>query len=120
MMTNPKRCSRLSGLLPVSYLYLILSRSGDPVVYAGMTPRPLKYRLAEHNDTTSKGYTAKRGPWCLLACRAFLSADCALIAEKQLKKSRYDKTNWIRRTGRLRTLCERHGIQHPLLRNHPR
>lgn len=110
-------CKRLSGRLPLSFLYLILSRSGDPVVYAGMTSRPLKYRLAEHNDTSGRGYTAKRGPWSLLAYRAYLSADCAHLAEKQIKASRYDKPNWIRRTDRLRTLCERHGIQHPLLKD---
>lgn len=109
-----KRCSRLSGKLPCSFVYLLLSRGKTPYVYAGMTSRPLKLRLAEHNSGKGRGYTAKRGPWSLLAAKAYLSADCALLAEQQLKRSRYDKQNWIKRTGRLRALCERYGIQHPL------
>lgn len=106
-------CSRLSGKLPCSFVYLLLSRGEMPYVYAGMTSRPLKYRLAEHNRGEGRGYTARRGPWSLLAAKAYLSPACALIAEKRLKRSKYDKTNWIKRTGRLRILCERHGIQHP-------
>lgn len=97
---------------PAHSLYLIISKAqtGKPaIIYAGMTSRPLKFRLAEHNDRQGKGYTAKRGPWSLLATKAYLSADCALIAERRLKRSRYDKRNWIKKTKRLPTLCHRHG-----------
>jgi len=119
-----KDCSKLSGKLPCSFVYLLLSHSKTAYVYVGMTSRPLKFRLAEHNSGKGRGYTARRGPWSLLACRAYLSTDCAYHAEQQLKRSKYDKRNWIkhlakpasdqRSQGRLRKLCERHSIQHPL------
>ena len=112
-------CGRLSGRLPLAYVYLLLSRGETPLVYSGMTARPLKRRLAEHNDPAGLGYTARRGPWSLLAARGYLSRECALIAERRLKRSRYDKQNWLGRLarpgGRLVALCRRHGVEHPLV-----
>lgn len=116
------RCSRLSGKLPSSFVYLIVSKAETnktAIVYAGMTSRPIRMRFKEHNDPTRKGFTASRGPWSLLAVTAYLSPECARRAEQQLKRSKYAKRNLIKRISRIRTLCDRHGIQYPLT-NKPR
>ena len=98
--------------LPRFHVYLLLARE-DGIVYAGMTFN-LRQRLRRHRAAGNRGFTAGR-TWHLLAVKCFLDRDTALLFERQLKRSRYDKSNWIRRTGRLRTLCERHGIQSPHL-----
>jgi len=92
---------------PASYVHLLLSHRGE--VYTGYTAS-LCRRFKEHNDPDNKGWTRGRR-WHLLAVKCFIDRHTALLYEKQLKRSRYDKRNWIKRTGRLRTLCQRHGIQ---------
>lgn len=93
--------------LPRFTVYLLLSECGE--VYAGYTSH-LCRRFRQHNSANNKGWTRGRR-WYLLAVKCFLDRDTALLFEKQLKRSRYDKTNWIKRSRRLRILCERHGIQ---------
>ena len=93
--------------LPRLYVYLLLSERGE--IYCGYT-NCIKRRLKEHNAASNTGWTKNRR-WYLLALRQYLDRDSALLVERRLKRSKYDKPNWIRRTGRLRTLCERYGIQ---------
>ena len=99
--------------LPRFYVYLLLCRD-DGSTYTGFTAN-IRRRFKEHNSLKKKGYTAGKR-WHLLAVKCFLDRDTALLFEQQLKRSKYDKRNWIRRLSRLRTLCERHGIQSPYLR----
>jgi len=98
--------------LPRFTVYLLLARE-DGMVYTGFTAN-LRRRMKEHNSEKNRGFTRGKR-WHLLACRHFLDADTALLYEKQLKQSRYDKRNWIKRTprvtARLADLCERYGIQ---------
>ncbi len=97
--------------LPRFYVYLLLSERGE--VYAGFTA-DIRRRLREHNAGTNTGWTGGRR-WHLLAVRCFLDRHSALMVERQLKRSRYDKRNWVRRERRrLRELCRRHGIEHAL------
>lgn len=99
--------------LPRFYVYLLLSEHGE--IYTGYTGC-IKRRLAEHNAPDNRGWTRGRR-WYLLALRMFLDRHSALLTERQIKRSRYDKTNWIRRKHRrLHTLCERYGIQSRHLR----
>jgi len=94
--------------LPRFTVYLLLARE-DGMTYTGYTSN-LRRRLKEHNSKSNRGFTRGRR-WHLLACRHFLDADTALLYEKQLKRSKFDKRNWIKRIGRLHTLCDRYGIQ---------
>lgn len=94
--------------LPRFTVYVLLARE-DGTVYTGYTAN-LRRRIREHNSPINSGYTAGKS-WHLIAVRHFLDRDTALLFEKQLKRSKYDKRNWIRCLGRLRTLCERHGIR---------
>ena len=97
--------------LPRFYVYLLLSDRGE--VYAGYTGN-LRRRFKEHNAADNTGWTRGRR-WHLLAVRCFLDRHSAMMVERQLKRSRYDKTNWARRQRRrLRELCRRHGIEHAL------
>lgn len=97
--------------LPRFYVYLLLSERGE--TYCGYTAS-IRRRLAEHNAWDNTGWTRGRR-WHLLAVRMFLDRHSALLSERQIKRSRYDKTNWIRRERpRLRLLCVRHGIEHRL------
>jgi putative endonuclease len=97
--------------LPRFYVYLLLSDRGE--VYAGFTG-DIRRRLKEHNAADNTGWTRGRR-WHLLAVRCFLDRHSAAIAERQLKRSRFDKSNWVRRQRRrLRELCRRHGIEHAL------
>jgi len=98
--------------LPRFYVYLLLFERGE--VYAGFTAN-LRRRFAEHNAANNPGWTRERR-WHLLAIRCFLDRHSTLISERQLKRSRYDKSNWIRREQkRLRELCRRHGIEHAMI-----
>lgn len=102
-MTRPR--------LPRFHVYLLLSERGE--IYTGSTG-DIRRRLREHNSHQNQGWTRGRR-WRLLAVRCFMDRDSALLVERQLKRSRYDKRNWIRgANSRLATLCRRHGIQHPM------
>ena len=83
--------------LPRFHVYLLWSPD-DGTTYTGMTG-DLRRRLREHNAPKNTGYTRGRR-WRLLAVRCFLDRHSALLVERQLKKSRYDKRNWIRRLER--------------------
>ena len=73
--------------LPRSFVYLILSERGE--VYLGSTTC-IKRRLAEHNSQHNAGWTRGRR-WHLLALRMYLDRGSAVRAERQLKRSKYDK-----------------------------
>lgn len=92
--------------LPRFYVYMLLSERGE--VYTGST-RCIKQRLAEHNSPNNRGWTRGRR-WHLLALKPFLDRHSALRVERQLKRSRYDKRNWLARLDRLDVLRQRHGI----------
>lgn len=94
--------------LPRFYVYLLLCRE-DGTIYTGFTAN-IRRRFKEHNAATNTGYTRGRR-WHLLAVKCFLDRESALLFERELKRSQYDKRNWIKRLGRYRTLCDRHGIQ---------
>lgn len=97
--------------LPRFYVYLLLSDRGE--IYTGYT-NSLRRRLREHNGKTNRGWTRGRR-WRLLAVRCFLDRHSARIIERGLKRSRYDKSNWLRRQRRrLHELCRRHGIEHAM------
>jgi len=99
--------------LPRFFVYLLLCHENG-TVYAGYTAN-LRRRFKEHNSVKNTGYTRGKR-WHLLAVKCFLDRDSALIFERRLKRSRYDKRNWIRRVGRLGVLCERYGIKSSRLR----
>lgn len=95
--------------LPQFSVYLLLSGRGE--VYAGFTGS-LKARVRAHNAPSNTGWIRGRRRH-LLAVRHFLDRHTALKLERELKRSRYDKRNWIRaERSRLRRLCRRHGIRH--------
>lgn len=79
--------------LPRFHVYLLLSDRGE--VYAGFTGN-LRRRLREHNAPDNIGWTRGRR-WRLLAVRCFLDRHSAMMVERSLKRSKYDKRNWIRR-----------------------
>jgi len=92
--------------LPRAFVYLILSERGE--VYLGSTTC-IKRRLAEHNSPHNTGWTRGRR-WHLLALRMYLDRGSAVRAERQVKRSKYDKRNWLARLDRLAVLRQRHGI----------
>lgn len=98
--------------LPRSFVYLILSERGE--VYLGSTTC-IKRRLAEHNSPGNRGWTRGRR-WHLLAVRMYLDRASAVRSERQLKRSKYDKRNWLARLDRLDLLRRRHGIPERLSR----
>ena len=61
------------------------------------------------------GWTRGRR-WHLLALRMYLDRGSAVRAERQLKRSKYDKRNWLARLDRLDVLRRRHGIPERLSR----
>ena len=90
--------------LPRFHVYLLLSERGE--VYAGYTGN-LRRRLREHNASSNTGWTRGR-QWRLLAVRCFLDRHSALLAERQLKRSKFDKRKWIQREQqRFRSLYRR-------------
>lgn len=99
--------------LPRFTVYLLIARE-DGTIYTGYTSQ-LRRRFKQHNAADNTGFTRGKR-WHLLAVRCFDDAAEAQDFEKQLKRSKYDKRNWIKRLGRLRTLCDRHGIQCSYLR----
>ena len=103
-MTRPR--------LPRFWVYLLIARE-DGQVYAGFTAN-LRRRFKEHNAADNKGWTRGRR-FHLLAVKCFFDRDSAILFERQIKRSKFDKPNWIKRErDRLRELCRRHGIPHRL------
>ena len=94
--------------LPRFCVYLLIARE-DGMIYTGYTSN-LRRRFKQHNAAANTGFTRGR-TWHLLAVKCFFDDDTALLFERRLKKSRRFKTRWINSIGRLRTLCDRHGIQ---------
>ncbi|MEM9753894.1 MAG: GIY-YIG nuclease family protein [Planctomycetota bacterium] len=76
--------------------------------YTGQTNN-LRRRLREHNAPDNTSYTKGR-KWRLLATRCFPDRSSALRYERQLKHSRYDKRNWLRKLARLKVLEKRFGM----------
>lgn len=101
--------------LPRFHVYLLLSDRGE--LYTGYTGN-LRRRFREHNSATNRGWTRGRR-WRLLAVKCFLDRHSALVVERQLKRSRFDRDNWITRHGntrwRLTRLCKQLRIEHRLL-----
>ncbi|NRA56854.1 MAG: GIY-YIG nuclease family protein [Phycisphaerales bacterium] len=109
MVRPPHRYRRVR--LPRFYCYLLLSERGE--IYCGFTSN-LRRRLREHNEPSNRGWTRGRR-WHLLAVKRFLDRDSALLYERWVKRRRWMKTAWIRRSRvRLQELCRRHGIEHRL------
>lgn len=97
--------------LPRFYVYLLIARE-DGMIYTGYTSN-LRRRFKQHNAKTNTGFTRGRR-WHLIAVKCFLDRDTALLFERCVKNSRGTrgiKKQWINRTGRLRRLCDRYGIQ---------
>ena len=102
----------MTARLPRFFVYLLLSEHGE--IYTGYTTS-IRRRLGEHNASDNQGWTRGRR-WHLLAVRCFLDRHSALLVERQLKRSKYDKRNWLRRERpRLQELCRRHGIEHAMI-----
>lgn len=102
----------MSRRLPRFWVYLLFSpKTGR--VYLGFTGN-LRRRLRRHNSEGNRGYTRAGRPWSLLAVRCFFDRHSAELVERQLKRSRYDKRNWVRREApRLRKICDRRGCTLP-------
>lgn len=98
--------------LPRCYVYLLLARE-DGSTYIGCTGN-LRRRLSQHRAGRG-GRTTKGRSWLLLDVRMVLDRESALLLERQLKR-KWSRVDWLRRLGRpggrLRRLCERHGIEH--------
>jgi predicted GIY-YIG superfamily endonuclease len=96
--------------LPRHTVYLLIARE-DGMIYTGYTAN-LRRRLKQHNAAHNRGFTKGR-TWHLLAVRHFLDRATAMRFEDRLKHGHRGhrlKTRWIKRLGRLRTLCDRYGI----------
>jgi predicted GIY-YIG superfamily endonuclease len=69
--------------------YLYILRCADGSYYTGTTRTTLELRIAQHNDGTFDGYTARRRPVILLFSQEFANITDAIAAERQVK-------NWSR------------------------
>ena len=64
--------------------YAYMLRCSDGSYYVGHTD-DLDYRLAQHQEGTLGGYTARRRPVTLVWCDTFMERDQAFWAERRLK-----------------------------------
>ncbi len=60
-------------------------RCADGALYIGLTRASLEQRIAQHNDGTFGGYTAKRRPVALAFHETFVQRTDAIAAERQIK-----------------------------------
>jgi len=66
-----------------AYLYIL--RCADNSYYVGTTRTSLEMRVAQHNDGTFGGYTARRRPVTLVFHQEFERITDAIAAERQAK-----------------------------------
>jgi putative endonuclease len=66
-----------------AFVYMI--RCSDGSYYVGSTRASLEQRIAQHNDGTFGGYTARRRPVTLAFAQEFDRITDAIAAERQLK-----------------------------------
>ena len=92
-----------------AYVYIL--RCADGSYYVGKTQAGIERRIAEHNDGTHGGYTARRRPVELLWHQEFDAYTDAIAAERRLKGwSRAKKKALIAGDfDRLRSLAKRKG-----------
>jgi putative endonuclease len=65
------------------YVYMLRCRDGS--YYVGSARQGLELRVAQHNDGTFGGYTARRRPVTLVWHEAFERITDAIAAERQIK-----------------------------------
>jgi predicted GIY-YIG superfamily endonuclease len=66
-----------------AFVYIL--RCADGAYYTGSTRDSLEMRVAQHNDGTFGGYTARRRPVLLVYHEEFEQITDAIAAERQLK-----------------------------------
>ena len=66
-----------------AYVYIVQCIDGR--YYVGSTRSTLERRIAEHNDGTFGGFTARRRPVVLVFSEAFENITDAIAAERQIK-----------------------------------
>lgn len=102
--------------LPRFTCYLLLSDDAG-TVYVGSTTN-LRRRFREHHSESNTGYTASK-TWRLLHVEQYLTRECALTRERQLKRGRWTKRMLLRTLAkpgrRLLVLCDRDGVCHSLV-----
>jgi putative endonuclease len=72
-----------------AYLYIL--RCADGSYYLGITHDSLETRIAEHQEGTFDGYTARRRPVTLVFHQYFDRTENAVSAERQAKGWRREK-----------------------------
>ena len=70
----------------MGFAVYILRAARDGSLYVGHT-NDLRRRLRQHNDTSSKSYTAKRGPWTLVHAEEHPDRSSAIVRERFLKSA---------------------------------
>ncbi len=70
------------------FTYLLENKEG--VIYIGSTSN-LELRLKNHNDSSQKGWTKKRGPWKMIYFEEFSSRSEAVSREIFLKSLKAGK-----------------------------
>ena len=101
------RSELLEGRAHVMQFWTYMLRCADDSYYVGHTD-DLEKRLAQHQDGSLRGYTAKRRPVTLIYAEVFDSRDEAFLRERQLKgwsrakKAALASKDWgaLRRYGR--------------------
>jgi putative endonuclease len=66
-------------------VFVYMLRCADGSFYVGSTRAGLEARLAQHNDGTFGGYTARRRPVTLVFHQEFARITDAIAAERRLK-----------------------------------
>ena len=70
--------------------YTYLLENLDEIIYIGSTSN-LELRVKNHNDSSQRGWTKKRGPWKLIYFEEFSTRSEAVVREKFLKKLKAGK-----------------------------
>ena len=68
----------------MGFVVYILRSVSDGRLYVGHTNN-LSRRLRQHNDSSARSYTAKRGPWVLMHSEAHPDRGAATARERFLK-----------------------------------
>lgn len=77
-----------------SYYVYILASSGNTTIYIGVT-NDLVRRSSEHSLKENDGFTKKYNCNKLVYFEETLNANDAVAREKQLKRWRREKKNWL-------------------------
>ena len=76
------------------YYVYILTNKTNAVMYIGMT-NDLQRRLCEHQNEQLEGFTKKYHVHKLVYVEEYTQSNDAISREKQLKKWRRSKKNWL-------------------------